>query len=323
MTVYEDERVVTLLREVELPASPPDRVVSVSRRARAAESRRLSLLASAMSIVLVAGIVGAVSLHGRSNEQVLTVASAAKATIDTGSARVTLTIQIAGSTFTLHGPVDFAHSSYLLTGSFGGAPMEMRGIGRDRWTKGGGLAFGGKPWVHSTESVPTQLSSTTQPVVLLQNLMEKGKQLSSHRDGDRTTLVLRVPEGVLSGIAVQKDLVDVTVSVDEDDLIRRLSYRVSDGGSTVRLTLAYDEFGIDVNVSPPPADQVQESGSLGGGVQTEEHFSTTTGSSPADKKRACDMIRAVLKQQPTPTNEQQKAAYEQFKKIEQQVCAKS
>jgi hypothetical protein len=37
MTVHDDERLVTLLRDIDLPAAPVDRLGDVTRRARAAE----------------------------------------------------------------------------------------------------------------------------------------------------------------------------------------------------------------------------------------------------------------------------------------------
>jgi hypothetical protein len=320
MTMYDDDRVVTLLREVDLPLSPPDRLGEVRRRARGHDSRRAGLVAGLMAVVLAAGVVSAINLGHRGNTDVLTVAGAVRATMDTGSARVTFEIEITGGSFTLGGPVDFAHNRYRLVGSIGGFPIEMRGIGMDRWTKGGGLAAGAKSWVHSTESAPERLASTTQPVVLLRSLVDKGKQLSSRRDGERTTLVLRVPEGVLSGIADQTDLVDVTVSVDGNDLIRSLTYETSASGPSARLTMRYDDFGIDVHVQPPPADQVQEASATAGSSGTSQTF-TLNGSSPEDRKNACEQLKAVRAQMPAGQSEQEKKAREVFDRAVAKACA--
>lgn len=339
MTMYDNDRVVTLLRDIDVPAAPPDRLGQVSRRARAHETRRSSLVAGSMALVLVAGIVGAVSLHGRSNEQVLTVADAARTTQQAGSARLTLRLAIIRSTqaglpvgdlMTLSGPVDFRHQRYVLKGTFGHAPFEVRGIGKDEWTKadltGSFAAIAGvgrplTPWTHSLRKASTSPLETVDPTELLEVLTKQGTTLSTSSSGDHTITVLRLPEKALGstvGGAAAKD-VDVTVESDADGRIRLLSYDSVAAGIGTRASLAYDDFGIDVNVSPPPADQVQESPAVtGGGVQTQTIPLT---SSPADRQRACEAIRALIKQQPAPTDEQQKQAYARFKEIEQQACS--
>jgi hypothetical protein len=283
----------------------------------------MSALAGVMALVLAAGVVSALSRHNRGNTEVLTVAGAVRATMDTGSARVTFEIEITGGSFTLGGPVDFANNRYRLVGSIGGFPIEMRGIGMDRWTKGGGLAVGAKPWVHSTESAPERLASASQPVVLLRSLVDKGKQLSSRRDGDRSTLVLRVPEGVLSGIADQTDLVDVTVSVDGNDLIRSLTYETAASGPSARLTMRYDDFGVGVDVQPPPADQVREDGDVGSGSGVVQSVPLNGSSSPEQRQAACDLFRRIREQQGAPKTEQETAQRKMLDSSIADICAKS
>jgi hypothetical protein len=343
MTRYDDERVVTLLRDIDLPGPPADRLGAVTRRARAAESRRLSLLAGAMSVVLIGGLAGAVSLRSRPAEQVLTVADSARTTQDAGSARLSLRITVVrsaqalvpvGDLMTLSGPVDFRHNRYALTGAFQKTKAEVRGIGKDQWVHislaaalpgfpvGGSLST--KPWIHSVTSStsPASVLQTMDPSSLLDALTTKGTTVSRRTNGDRTSTVVRIPSGALGGLdATGGRRVDVTVQSDSAGRIRLLSYDAGlPGVGTMRTSVRYDDFGIDVQVTPPPADQVQEAPTASGGGITTKHFSGTTGSSPADRKKACTAIRAAMKQQPAPTTEQQKQAYAQFQQLAKRIC---
>ena len=132
---------------------------------------------------------------------------------------------------------------------------------------------------------------------------------------------MRVPEGVLSGIADQTNLVDVTVSVDDGDLIRSESYQTAAAGASVRLTMRYDDFGIDVDVQPPPADQVQESPAVAPGGHVVQSVPLTGSTTPADKQRACDLLKSLEQKPPAGSAEQQKQQYQQFLDIARKACA--
>jgi len=343
MTMYDDDRVVALLRDIDVPTAPPDRLGQVSRRARAHETRRSSLVAGSMALVLVGGIIGAVSLHGRSNEQVLTVADAARATQNAGSARLTLRISVTRSTnpllpvgdlMRLSGPVDFRHLRYQLTGTFQKSAIEVRGIDRDEWTKadlsGSFLAIAGaagasqKPWTHSIRKTTGSVLETVDPTELLDALTTKGTTLRRTTDGDRTKTVLQISEDVLgAGAAGAGKDVELTVESDADGRIRLLSYDTDTSGlGTTRATIAYDDFGIDVQVSPPPADQVQEGSAVTGSDAQTKTFSGTVGSSPADRQRACDMLTTFERNAPKATTAEQKAGYEQFLSIARKACSR-
>ena len=119
-----------------------------------------------MAVVLVAGVVAALNLGNRNGTESLSVAGAAKATVDTGSARISMQVVVkggqktsvfpGGSVIDATGVADFVRGRYLLKGTSAGQSTETRVIGKDRWTKGSGLAgFGnlaGKPWMHSADS---------------------------------------------------------------------------------------------------------------------------------------------------------------------------
>jgi CO/xanthine dehydrogenase Mo-binding subunit len=136
--------------------------------------------------------------------------------------------------------------------------------------------------------------------------------------------VLRLPSdafGTSFGVQASPSTVDATVDADSDGRIRLVtSESTAEGLGTVQVTVAYDDFGIAVDVRPPPADQVQERSAPTGSSGS---FSTTvTGSSsPADRQRACDQIKLFLKSRPAPQSQQEKKADEQLRQAEQQICA--
>jgi hypothetical protein len=337
MTRYDDERVVTLLRDIDLPTPPVDRLGAVSRRARAAEGRRLSLLAGAMALVLVAGIAGAVALRGRPELQQLSVADAAKATQATGSARLTMQMSVKGAAkelqipsgglLSLTGLADFQHGRYVLRGTNGGMVVELRVIGADHWMKVPAAAgfgnVGGKPWIHSTEKQPRNsdgIFGSLDPAVVLDALKAHGTVLSTSQVGDRTRTVLRLSAKSFGSLAADVEPV-ATVDTDSDGRVRTIRTELTmPPMGTVALTMSYDDFGIDVKVTRPPADQVQEAPTVtGGGIQT-QHFSTTTGASPADRKKACAAIKTATARQPKPTTDEQKRAYARFQQLTKQIC---
>jgi hypothetical protein len=335
MTMYDDSRVVTLLREVDLPTAPPDRLGLVTRRARRHESRRATAMAGVMAVVLVAGVVSALQLGHRGNTETLTVAGAAHATAAAHTARVTMALSFTGSaaagladsSYILSGPVDFEHQRFALKGKLGGQAVELRGIGKDRWTTQLGIA--GKKWSHTTDDTKGGGFEQVDPARLLDVLTSKGKQVSRQVVGDRTVFVLRVPADVLTpGASTEGGPQEVTVSVDGDGLVRSLETTVESGQSgEVKIRMSYDDFGIAVDVRPPPAEQVQEAGDVGSSG-TSEQFSVgisgsgSSTSSPEDRKKVCEQIKAFKAQQPAPQTAEEKARQKQFDDAMTQVCAR-
>ncbi|MDT7537599.1 MAG: hypothetical protein QOI82_1184 [Actinomycetota bacterium] len=354
MTMYDDSRVVTLLREIDPPLSPPDRLIEVRRRARRGESRRATALASVMALVLAAGVVSVINLGGRGKTETLSVAGAANATTAAGSARVTVRAAVTKATQTaipvgelmvLSGPVDFTHEKFVLKGTFNGVGgIEERGIGKDRWTKydlskspGAGLMAGllpnRKPWTHYTDNTAAgDLASigNSDPTTLLTALKSKGDVLSTSQVGDRTRTVLRLPSeafGMTFGSAPRSSTVDTTVDSDSDGRIRLVTTETTaEGLGTMRVSVAYDDFGVGVDVQPPPADQVDETPAVSSSGMSQQFSVGTSGSgtsSPADRKKACDMFKRVREQQPAPKTDQEKAQRAQIDQIIAQACAKS
>jgi hypothetical protein len=341
MTMYDDSRVVTLLREIDPPAAPVDRLGRVRSRARRGESRRAAALAAAMAVVLAAGLVSAISLGHRDGNEVLSVAGAARATTATGSARVTIEATITSSSLPnvpsgplmkLTGLIDFRHNAFDVTGTLGGQALgtagsvEERGIGADRWSKQSN-PFGadGKPWVHSVEK-PTGVgfaggAQSADPAKLLDYLESKGTVVSRSTVGDITRTRLRIPADVLGSGTTNGAKVadaDVTVDTDGDNLIRSVT-SVTDtrGFGTIAMTMRYDDFGVEVDIQPPPADQVQEADAAptSGSVTGTVHSFPLQPGSPEQKQQACTALR-FLENQPM-----QGTSSDAQKKLQEQMLA--
>ena len=325
MTRYDDDRVVTLLREVDLPAAPADRLTQVGRRARARESRMMTGLAGVLAIVLVGGVLGVTSLRDSpAGGDALTVAGAVDSTTDAGTARVTIRIDFSGLEASmpagmelprdphLSGLVDFVHQRFVLRGNLTGQATEQRGIGRDRWDR-----VGAGRWEHSTDPSSGDFDDV-DPSTLLSKLTTSGKTLSTSRKGDRTVFRLRVPQQAVFGSGQEPGTVDATVEVDDQGLVRELATTTASAGVSITFTISYDDFGIDVDVQRPPADQVVErprSQGSGGSVELDGEVSSETPES------ACAMLPTLEQQRSAGTDEQQKRAFEQMVAALRKKCA--
>jgi hypothetical protein len=230
----------------------------------------------------------------------------------------------------MSGLVDFEHGRYALKGTNAGQQTETRVIGRDRWTKVpsplGFGAVGGKPWFHTVEKTSGLRSGLLQdldPTEVLQSLTSKGRVISEQQVGDRSRTVVRIPADVLgqSSSSSAGDI-DVTTETDPQGRIRLTSAQIKEASiGTITTEVRYDDFGIKVDVQPPPADQVQEVSELKSSTGS---FSTTTGSSsPEDQKKACEQFRSFVKGRPAPTNEQERKQQAQFDEVVAKICATS
>jgi hypothetical protein len=320
MTRYDDDRVVTLLREVELPAAPPDRLTQVGRRARARESRLMSGLAGVLALVLAGGAVGVASLRGDDKGQdALTVASAAQSTADAGSARVTIRLDMRGLQASLpagvalpkdphlSGVVDFAHRRFALRGNLTGIQMEQRGIGQDRWER-----IGNGTWEHSTETSSDDSFDQVDPSRLLAKLTSKGKTLSTERHGDRTVFRIQVPPDVLTGENPGGASTVARVEADSDQRVRELTFTEGPpGGPSLAFTMTFDDFGVDADIRPPPADQVVEAPKPGA-TGSQGEVSITGSATPMPPEQACRAVATVEQQRASMTDEQQQKAFDQL-----------
>ena len=337
MTMYDEDRVVTLLREVDLPQAPADRLGQVTRRARRSESRHATALVAVMAVVLGAGVLSAVSLRDRGNSEVLTVAGAANATSAAGSARMTMEFEFDAKTqqqagfptgaYRVSGPVDFVNKRAALKGTTLGQQVEIRIIGKDRWMKVptpvGSGGIGGKPWLHSVESATDRgsaLSDFPDPTEMLEQLKAEGTVLSTRQIDDGTRTVVRVPVENAPASFEGETHADLTVDTDGDGRIRVMKSVTTLQEVSVTMTLRFDDFGIDVDVQPPPADQVQESASSSSSGSQTFSGGVSSSASPEDRQRACETFKASRAQQPTPRTEQEKEQLKRFDEMVAQVC---
>ena len=314
MTMYDDNRVVTLLRDIEPPLAPPDRLTAVTRRARRTESRRASVLAGVMAVVMVAGVASALSLRNRETTEQLTVAGATEATAAARTARMTMEIRFRGGaaassigTYTISGLIDFEKRRYALKGSTGSQSFETRGIGKDVWVKQPGLP--GKPWLHTTDTTETSGTAAGftgfDPADMLEALTKQAVDQNSHQEGDRRILNLKVRGGVLDASDDPNSLHDVTVTVDDQDRVRRLEMSEDmDELGAARVTLTFDDFGTSVDVQPPPADQVGEFSELFSG--------TGPLSTPEGCAAFADAQRKILDKLPAEKRKELEKALEQM-----------
>ena len=316
MSPYDDTRVITLLREVELPPAPPDRLTQVGRRARAQESQAMTGLAGLLAVVLVGAVLAVGSLRGDdAGRQVLTVAGAAQATTDAGSARITMRMTFEGlpvpdgmassQQVALTGQLDFVRKAMVLRGSLAGQRVEIRAIGKDTWQRTGGQPDA--KWEHSTTDASDDEFARLDPATLLSSLSAAGKTVSTTRKGDRTVFRLQVPSDFFAEAAPDTRLMDVRVTVDADNLVRELS-AIDDEPRGARITTAitFDDFGVEVDVQPPPADQVVEqtdvSGTHSGSADMGSEITVEGGAPPMPPEQACAML-ASLEQQDAKTRE--------------------
>jgi hypothetical protein len=243
--------------EADIPDLPVDR--------RSPGRSWVALLSAGSLVVLVAGALGVAHLRSQDRLEVLSVAEAAGATTATGSARMTFRVQTAPKVeMVMSGVVDFARDRFALRGTFAGQETEVRGIGADQWSRTQQSTSLASPWIHmSRVDRPDQGIGAAEPVRLLHELTSVGTELSRHRDGNRTVFVVRAPWTVL-GARDDGTVADIRVEVDRDGRIRQL--RTDPGENRGSVSITYDDFGVDVTVTPPPADEVSEAADLLGGV---------------------------------------------------------
>jgi hypothetical protein len=228
------------------------------------ERSRVALVSVACLVVLVVGAFGVAHLRSQDRPEVLSVAQAASTTTATGSARLTFRAPTAPKVeMVLAGVVDFAHERFALRGTWAGMETELRGIGADQWSRTDQTDRIGRPWVHMTRvDAPGEGIGATEPGRLLHELRTAGTELSRRTRGERTVVVVRAPRSVLGGRETGA-VTNIDVEIDREGRIRRVEMDGGESSSPVLVT--YDDFGVDVEVEPPPASDVSEFADLLGG----------------------------------------------------------
>lgn len=315
--------VVDLLRDVPLPDDPFDRYAGVVAHRRTGDRRRYAVLGASLVTVLAVGAVAAVSLQPRPE----TADAASVLSASPTTARTELRIGSGAQEQVATGLVDFAHhaSVLLARGPFG--VSETRQIGLDMWVKTPGFAIAaGKPWTHSVRRAKSSSSlSFASPDAdeVLTTLRTRGK-------------LTRVGPAEVRGEATSEYTAridkaqEVEVFVDDQGRARRFRVTITLPSGPVTLQQDLFDFGVAVDVTPPPADQVAEAppstcvdstpdpnGLVTTRCSGEVHLSGGSGQlTPEQKQLACASFdrgfAEVLK-----THPEQKAAFE---KARQQVC---
>ncbi|HXB36921.1 MAG TPA: DUF2510 domain-containing protein [Acidimicrobiales bacterium] len=269
---------------------------------------------AAAALVLVAGGVStAVVLGGSGNASAQeAVATAAAQTMNSQSADMSMSIDVSilgmHENVSANGAMDFAHKvgTMTMTIPVNGQQYTEQEImdGSTVYVNIGGLGGGlapSKPWV----SVPTgQLNNsssglnTLDPTSMLQQLQTAGGTVTSlgqtTYDGTSVTEyaatlpasammgeIGKLPSSLQQGVSgLNLPDMHMNIYVTQDHLLKALSvpsYSVSFSGQTVSMdmTLVLSNYGVPVNVTPPPADQVQPLSQLGGGLGSSGSTGTT------------------------------------------------
>jgi hypothetical protein len=269
---------------------------------------------AAAALVLVAGGVSTAVVLGGSGDASAqeAVATAAAQTMNSQSADMSMSIDVSilgmHENVSANGAMDFAHKvgTMTMTIPVNGQQYTEQEIvdGSTVYVNIGGLGGGlapTKPWV----SVPTgQLNNsssglnTLDPTSMLQQLQTAGGTVTSlgqtTYDGTSVTEyaatlpasammgeIGKLPSSLQQGVSgLNLPDMHMNIYVTQDHLLKALSvpsYSVSFSGQTVSMdmTLVLSNYGVPVNVTPPPADQVQPLSQLGGGLGSSGSTGTT------------------------------------------------
>ena len=261
---------------------------------------------AAAALVLVAGGVStAVVLGGSGNASAQeAVATAAAQTMNSQSADMSMSIDVSilgmHENVSANGAMDFAHKVGTMTMTIpvnGQQYTEQEIIdGSTVYVNIGGLGGGlapAKPWVSENVGQLGNSSglNTLDPTSMLQQLQTAGGTVTSlgqtTYDGTSVTEyaatlpasammgeIGKLPSSLQQGVSgLNLPDMHMNIYVTQDHLLKALSvpsYSVSFSGQTMSMdmTMVLSNYGIPVNVTPPPADQVEPLSQLGVGWAT-------------------------------------------------------
>ena len=255
------------------------------------------LVAGGAAVVLLAGCGGSSGSSSSESSDRLTpvaaVRAAAQTTADAGSSRfeLTSTTQVAGQTVEVSGTGEYDPASRSGQATFtlpgGAGTMEQRYLGDDLY-----LAVPGQPGFFKlsvADLVGTSLETASQPTGSLDALESASDDVRETGEEEVRGAQTTRYEGTLdAGAALEQaggalgDLAEAgidpeTISavpfeawIDEEGRLRRfelvleLPASEATGGTPVTSTTRMElfDFGVEVAVEPPPADQVQDGAPL-------------------------------------------------------------
>ena len=280
--------------------------------------RRAVVAIGAAALVLAgAGISAALVLGGSGNASAQeAVDSAATQTMNAQSADVSMSMDVSALghqvSIAANGAVDFAHKTATMnmTISAAGKQASAQEIldGSTLYENISGLGTSltpsGKPWVSENVSQANQSSSalnTLDPTSMLQHLVSIGGTVTSlgqttHDGTSVTEYSATLPASVLEGQfgSASSSLrsipglnlpdLKMNIYVTQGNLLEAMdvpSFSVSVGGQTVSMSMSMNlsNYGTTVNVTPPPANEVQPFSQLGGGGLGNSGSTGNTGNS--------------------------------------------
>ncbi|HSZ38034.1 MAG TPA: DUF2510 domain-containing protein [Acidimicrobiales bacterium] len=285
------------------PPSPGGAAPQHARRNK--RTRNVMFGVAAAALVLVAGGVSTAVLLGGSGDASAqeAVANAAAQTINSQSADMSLTIGVnvlsVHENVTANGAFDFAHKTGTMTMTIpvNGQQYTEQEIldGSTVYVNLGGLTSGlalSKPWVSENISQLSNSSNglgTLDPTSMLRQLQSAGGTVTSlgptTYDGTSVTEysatlpssaimgdIGKLPSSLQQGVSgLNLPDMHMNIYVTQDNLLKAVSlpsYSVSIGGQSMsmNMTMVLSNYGTPVNVTPPPADQVEPLSQLGGGL---------------------------------------------------------
>jgi hypothetical protein len=269
---------------------------------RDGRGRNMVLGVAAAALLLIAGGVGAALVLGGSGNASAQEA-VANAAAQTNAQSADMSLSIDASILGMHenvsanGSFDFAHKLGTMTTTIpvNGTQYSEQEIidGSTIYVNVGNLTGGlapAKPWVSEDVGQVGNSSqlNTLDPTSMLRQLQSAGGTVTTvgptTYDGTSVTEYAgTLPASVMMGeigklpASLQQGVsglnlpdMHMDIYVTQDNLLKALSmpsYSISLGGQTMsmQMTMVLSNYGTTVNVTPPPADQVQPLPQLGGG----------------------------------------------------------
>jgi outer membrane lipoprotein-sorting protein len=271
---------------------------------RPSHRRRAAFGVAAAALVLVAGGISAVLVLGGSGnasaeEALANAATQTNAQSADMSMSIDMTVLGMHENVSANGAFDFAHKlgTMTMTIPVNGTKYSEQEIldGSTVYVNVGGLSNGlapAKPWVSVDASQLGNSSgafNTLDPTSMLQQLQKSGGTVTSlgptNYDGTSVTeYTATLPASAMMGeigklpASMQQGMsgmnlpdMHMNIYVTQDNLLKALSvpsYSVSYAGQTLSMAMSMvlSNFGTAVDVTPPPADQVEPLSQLGGGL---------------------------------------------------------
>jgi len=268
-------------------------------------ARNVMVGVAAAALVLVAGGASTAFLLGGSGNASAqeAVANAAAQTLNSQSADISMSIDVGimglKENVSANGALDFARKVGTLTMTIpvNGQQRSLQEIvdGSTVYVNVGGLSDGlapTTPWVSENVNQSNSASNglgTIDPTAMLQQLQSAGGTVTSmgQTTYDATSVteyaatlpssalmgnIGKLPSSLQQGVSgLNLPDMHMNIYITHDNLLKALSvptYSVSFSGETLSMdmTLVLSNYGTPVNVTPPPADQVEPLSQLGGGL---------------------------------------------------------